>query len=657
MIKKLLFCIGALLPGLFFLEPWNVLAQMPSESYTGTNSDTPVVENQVRKPPGGSEIVERRTAFSKHFSLEGQRRRAYVTAVPLHFRDAGGGWQEIDTRLRSRPDGSCAAETNGLRATLPEHAQGAVRMAVHSFSENESHPLEVSISWQPLFWRYADPSGEADLLDQVRPVRGEVNNNTITYAGVLSQANESYRVIPNGLKHQVTLLSPPRPPAPTLNGEISVDYVGTLELPADLDLYAQGRLQQGNFTVNGPIEVRDRQGRSLLLLRAPFAYEAGNPGSSVSGSYVVWEEQGRRRLAWRFPAAWLLAPERTYPLLLDPTVTIPAPADDTFIFPNLSVGQGNSSRLWVGNAPDGTARSLIAWGADILAFPANAVIDDDSNDVTLRLYLVDHWGDGGSQEIRVYSLTRGWDGREATWYQPFDGQEWTTPGGDYDRHLASTTVGTTSGYKYWSGNSLRDEIALWRTWYIRDPFWTYGRPPYGLLLRFSSETGKEVKHFASGEETDILNSAPTLTINYLEGPLPLSHQTPVQRRVPSPDNYSIPAALTWKAVAIRVDNVNADYDLELHRLDTFTSRLTKSAYGAGTVDLVAISPAAPVANYYPLVYSANGQTGNYRIEYVYQSAYFAGVSSLQIPSVPTPCRPAASFVFLPPRKRRALRDV
>ena len=45
------------------------------------------------------ELPEKRTETSKHFLLSNGLRRAEIFAAPVHFKDAGGTWRDIDTRL------------------------------------------------------------------------------------------------------------------------------------------------------------------------------------------------------------------------------------------------------------------------------------------------------------------------------------------------------------------------------------------------------------------------------------------------------------------------------------------------------------------------------------------------------------------------------
>ncbi|MBN1220732.1 MAG: hypothetical protein JXM69_17560 [Anaerolineae bacterium] len=588
----------------------------------------------------GAEAVARRTATSKHVYLGHGRYQAQIGSAPIHYRDAQGKWQEIDTTLRPQNKGGYAVETNGLKTYLPLHSGGLASVAGRVYlyeaesgalwgaTDKTLPPVDVSLSWVPVAWRYADAAGHLDNLAAIQPVAGQAQGDTLTYQDVMPGVNELYRVIPNGLQHQLTLLSPPRAPAGGLSGEIMLDYVMALELPDGLSLYANGAVQPGNFTTGDAIEVRDSQGHPLLMLKAPLAYEAGNRREMARGSYAVWREGNSLRLAWRTPAAWLLAPERHYPLVLDPTAIFTAPYDDTS-FSVVSGPGGLSPELWVG----GGYRTLLNWwdwwGAPSWPIPAYALLDDDSDDDgRVQLYLADHWGDGSSQFVEMYRISTPWD-IEATYSQATGSTWWDTPGGDYDELVALGWVNSTPGYKTFGSIDVRDTVALWRTYLMVYPPLTYGHYPAGFLLKYQTETGAEIKQFAS-QQTAIPDANPLLIVNYTDGPRALSNQSPVRRRVPSPDYYATPAYSLWWAVGTRMSGGKLNYNLDLHTSSTYhlNSKQESSSPGSGNVSFIVVNQDAPANPHYPLVYFADSYTseffytGDYRIEYTQRTSYF-----------------------------------
>jgi hypothetical protein len=475
-------------------------------------------------------------------------------------------------------------------------------------------------------WRYADAAGHVDDLAAVQQVAGRVEGDTITYEGVMPQVNESYRVVPNGLKHQLTLLEPPRAPDGGISGEITLDYVGIVELPAGLVLYADGAVQTGDFTTDGAIEVQDGEGHPLLVLMAPVAYEAENRHEAVGGSYAVWREGKSLRLAWRTPAAWLLAPERRYPVVLDPTAFIRPPTQDAGIYERWPTSNyGSDPQLSVGrlSTPAYVYRTLVQW-TDFSAIPDYALIGTCDSCGQVWLFISGREGSETDQrDVGIYDVTHSWTESGVTWNSRSSVSNWTAPGGDYDQSwLASHSVGQSYGSsQIWYSFSLRDRAALWRTRSILGS--SYGSSNYGLLLRYTDETGDQIKYFASKEHSSL--GSPELRVIYYTGPRALVHQTPEERRVPSPDYYYIPSySNLWQAVGIRTDNPESDYNLRLYEDADYTTRLALSGLGKGEVEFIAIDRQAPGATRYLMTYSyGSSETGSYHIEYVRRDEYLS----------------------------------
>jgi hypothetical protein len=360
------------------------------------------------------------------------------------------------------------------------------------------------------------------------------------------------------------------------------------------------------------------------MLMAPVAYEAGNREEMIGGSYAVWREGGNLRLAWRTPVDWLLAPERRYPVVLDPTVSIWPSTEDAGInarWPDANYG--SNTELFVGRvsgAPSYACRALLRWN-DLSGIPDYALIDDTaSSDVQARLYQTGRSGsDNNSRIVGLYDVSDFWIESEVTWNERYSSNSWTTPGGDYDEWLDDAWVGTGTGiFRTWQSRALRDRVALWRTRDILGA--SYGRANYGLLFRYANETGDELKHFSSREHGG--GWLPELVVTYTAGPQALADQVPVERRVPSPDYYSIPSSSRWQAVGIRMNESAADYNLRLYSDSSYTTQLALSGRGAGEVDFVVIDQSAPNAVRYPMTYSWNGETGDYRIEYLERIDWF-----------------------------------
>ena len=76
------------------------------------------------------ELVDKRTATGKFFELEDGRIEAELSAGPVHYRDAKGRWQEIDTRIgvTDRPGFAHGATRNDFGSLFGTRSDRLVRV-------------------------------------------------------------------------------------------------------------------------------------------------------------------------------------------------------------------------------------------------------------------------------------------------------------------------------------------------------------------------------------------------------------------------------------------------------------------------------------------------------------------------------------------------
>ena len=483
-------------------------------------------------PPPGPEAVDRRTVDSKHFDLGGGRYEARISTAPLHYLENDGQWCDIDTSLTRQGDDRFVAEKNGLRVDLPADFQCAVEVHRRPQSTDELASSAVADGGQwtarftPIGIRSVDGDEHHDLAFFDDRPAASVDGAVLDFGEVASGVSVSYRVIPNGLRLELTVKATPEGLALIDSGRF--ESVWSLDLPQGVALRPAGEVTVGAFTTEESIDVVDGEGRQLLVVTAPEAYERDRPYESVRGALSVSPEGSTALLVVAVPAAWLSEPEREGPIVVGVEVTIQPPSADTFISAGLGP-VGTFEQLWVGN--DGfftPSRTLLSWYS-LAAIPRYAVLDHDNDDDTrIRLYLTDYWGDGEGQYIRVFRLENIWEEADADWTHRTSSQFWTTPGGDYGSLQGLGYVTTTSGFKSFAGIGIRDTVALWRTCLIVEPICSAGEFPYGFLFKLPDpEEGRDMKYFASREDSEP-SLAPQLVVTYTDGPLALADQSAPQ---------------------------------------------------------------------------------------------------------------------------------
>ncbi|MBI5509378.1 MAG: hypothetical protein HY903_11560 [Deltaproteobacteria bacterium] len=248
-------------------------------------------------PPAPSPAVfeERVSPTTTFIHREDGSTTAVITAAPRAFRDPSGAWRPIETALARTGEGAIAQKSL-VRARFP--AELGTGSAVRFESQQG-----LGLSWRPS-WPEA---GSAALGAE----------GALAWYD-LDGATERFRVLKDGVKHDLVLASAEAvrrylTPAP----DQTLAARATVALDPLLSLAARGQTAAPSFVTSGAIELVGPHGTELVL-PAPRAYDAR--GASVAARYRFESASGA--LAVEVPAAWLLAPERSFPLVVDPPATV-----------------------------------------------------------------------------------------------------------------------------------------------------------------------------------------------------------------------------------------------------------------------------------------------------------------------------------------------
>ena len=234
------------------------------------------------------------------------------------------------------------------------------------------------------------------------------------------------------------------------------------------------------------------------------------------------------------------------------------PSQDGTLYEDPEGAKANGAGIYFFTGPNATASRRGVIQFDIASMvPEGSVITD----VTLTLHnsggiaktrnvflhpITTEWSTGASDAGRgEYGGTKSQTG-DATWLHSFhEGQQWASPGGDYDGTSAATLV-TKPGYYDWSDDRMVDIVQQW----LDEP-----ETNNGWLIR-SNENARSVKRFDSSEHHNPARR-PVLTITY-EPPVELSY---IEGR-------------KWHDV-----NVNGRRELDEPWLNGWTIELTDAATG------------------------------------------------------------------------------
>ncbi len=217
-------------------------------------------------------------------------------------------------------------------------------------------------------------------------------------------------------------------------------------------------------------------------------------------------------------------------------------ADNTLIepFDDTIRSNGAGDHFFVGRTNNkGIRRALLKF--DLSGLPESAVIDS----VNLQLFM-DNSG-AGAFNHNLFEVTRDWgegasdagggggtgvaaQSGDATWVHTFfDGQEWNTPGGDFNNtSLSSQVIGGTGSYTFYSSSAF---AALAQSWYENPD------QNFGIIIVSSEENSRSSKRFASREN---LTSKPLLTVYYSVNPTSSEEENSIPVAATLDQNYPNP---------------------------------------------------------------------------------------------------------------------
>jgi RHS repeat-associated protein len=388
------------------------------------------------------ELTGRRTAHSRFWQMSDGRVEAELSARPVSYR-SGRSWKPIDTTVTTtKAKGYDFANTTNVgRSWFGKDASKLVR-----FETEDGQAVTLG------------------LEGAAKGVAPTAKGDTVTYKGLAAGADVSYEVGAGRVKENITLAQAPAKP---------LEFVFTLDAGA-LEPKERG---DGSIALFG-----EDPANPVLVIPPAFMTDAKKDKTSPYGtsySAKVSQELSRHGKQWRLTvtpdAKWLAAPERQYPVVIDPTITIaPSPSASQDVMVRSDAPTTNFNSTWDMSAgktsSTGIARSLIKFPLDEI--PAGSKIDT----AQLGLYYDQvHTTGSTNVDVEVRRATGPWDETTATWgntsslvgeqsattVQMDDGDAGTAAVGEWPRVMALGGTGVNNDYTY-NKNSATGESYTWQ---------------------------------------------------------------------------------------------------------------------------------------------------------------------------------------------------
>jgi hypothetical protein len=286
------------------------------------------------------ENLEYRTGISKTFRNPDGTQTA-VFCGNAHYKDENGAWQDVNYNVTQNNYGKFPSykfcNTNAeIKSFFPElpGTQGVVM----SYNGNDFS------WWNNPKMRLVNPQGETSTY-MAKASTGQLTENKIIYSETYPGINDEFVVLENGIGVENNII------INYLNDELkteitgaSVDFSQFIPLPDGWQIYSDKIAYTSDFSaesfmilpqsaekgfVFNPIVIFDNKldkKQVLQLLNSPE--ERITPEQKalleniIKGTYKIHFVNGGIEVTVSFPQRWLLAENRSFPVTIDPAVTI-----------------------------------------------------------------------------------------------------------------------------------------------------------------------------------------------------------------------------------------------------------------------------------------------------------------------------------------------
>ncbi|MDQ3956789.1 MAG: DNRLRE domain-containing protein, partial [Actinomycetota bacterium] len=324
---------------------------------------------QPDAPSERTEQKDKRTKYSKTFHNPDGSFTAEIYPDPIHFKEQGGAWREIDPTLEACNASGCAFR-NKAGPTSIEFADSAAAdeiIAIHDKSLKAAFGLQDA----------NDSQAEAD-------------GSRVIYEDVYAGVDLVFEVDGTNVKELIVLNGPPLLEDPVFRFPLGL---------------SQSRAVQ---RADGSVDIVDNQGDTEFSIPHLFMTDSSVDPQSDEPAFsedvlMSLETRDRGQVLVVTPdAGWLRNARRVYPVTIDPSIN-DNPSRDTYVQSNISnTGQGGLAELKAGTYDGGAtvARSLIK-------FDISAVKGANISEATFSIFNNHSWS-CNARSVDVHRLLDDW---------------------------------------------------------------------------------------------------------------------------------------------------------------------------------------------------------------------------------------------------------
>ncbi len=383
----------------------------------GESGDTSPAPSGVGSVKPGPEVAADRTASSQTFRLSGDKLETRLYQSPVNYPARRGGWEPIGERLRSVGGETLANGASNVDISLPKQI--------------DTNPARVSL----------DGGWVASELASIGAEPVQLEGETARYESPETGVTFNYTGLPTGLKEDIELTGPADPST----------FSFTLSASAGL----MPKLEEG-----GAVAFRDGRGDLVALLPPPVMSDSNGAESRAVHYELGPEREGNWRLTVRADRAWLTDQQRSFPAVIDPTITTGPPY-------GCVIGGHKGETGWIDCASWGRTTFLTGytpkikssednWWRTLMNFETQSIPPTaEVSSATFHIRSTETAQNTEGVELR--KVTKPWTW-QASWSR-YDGPEhlWETEGGDYSEWLGEVLTSERGSQAGWWEFSLPTE--------------------------------------------------------------------------------------------------------------------------------------------------------------------------------------------------------
>ena len=441
---------------------------------------------RAQEEPQPQEVETLRTKYSSTFENGDGTWTEVIHLNPIHYKDAEGEWEEIDTTLVPNGDGTWRNKAGAFTSEFAASADDATLVSLEQDDAGVDSAVDLGVPG-------LDGSENA-----------VIEGNTITYPSVLPNVDMRLSVLATGVEQFFVFNEAP-------------EEAQSFRIPMDLSGLTAKEASSGD------IKLKDTDGKTELMIPDLWMWDSSGASDHIPVGATLQKSGGDAVLTINPDQEWLSDPARVFPVIVDPALTQPD-FNDTYVRKFSNNTADTSSHEQATNMKVGTHTSQNSMNARMLMhFNLGTAQGQDITDAKLKLWETFAPSCNGTN-VAVHRITSDWNATTVNWTSPISG------GGV---NFAATALATVNAAKGASGcpAGLIGDFNVTQT--VQD--WSAGTTTnYGLLVKAPDETNTaQYKEFASRnlDGPTQTGTDPKLEITYNRPPTVSTGLLPTDGRV------------------------------------------------------------------------------------------------------------------------------